>query len=228
MTERYRSAKPGTPVESSPSTPSANATAVRPLPSAAWGWVGPVLAIITIGVVVWVRHDTSTSVAKPYDPRLDATVANDPLVKPKPDYRSAQAAVTPGTTPERPDRTVAFADTPRLLMAENAKWAAGSSAPSTDGPLPKGPLVLEEGRIEFVMPSGVHVTLEGNCAFETTSENSIRLDRGTLSADVPDEAVGFFVQTPSARVTAIEDEPKPQPESKPATTTAAPANQSSL
>jgi hypothetical protein len=130
---------------------------------------------------------------------------------------AADAAMAGGTSTTSTARRVADAHQPRLIASNDARWAAGLESPVADGPLPSGLLTLEEGRIEFALPSGVHITLEGHCVFETTSDNSIRLERGTLSADVPDEAVGFFVQTPNARVTAIEDEDAAdQPKATPA------------
>ncbi|QNN24673.1 FecR domain-containing protein [Planctomycetales bacterium ZRK34] len=177
-----------------------------PPQSSAWGMIGPILAVLAVGMAIWVHSDPPDSVAMPHrDPNLDPSVYDAEGMS----GSTAEAAIVTDAKPTKPATTarrVVDAHTPRLIASRDARWAPGVESPEADGPLPSGLLTLEEGRIEFALPSGVHITLEGHCVFETTSDNSIRLERGTLSADVPDEATGFFVQTPNARVTAIEDE----------------------
>lgn len=195
-----------------------NGKNVPPPPqSSAWGMIGPILAVLAVGMAIWVHHDPPKTAAMPQrDPHLDPSVYDAGGTTAETSIAGEMTKPSTSTA-----RRVADAHTPRLIASSDARWAAGLESPVADGPLPKGLLTLEQGRIEFALPSGVHITLEGHCVFETTSDNSIRLERGTLSADVPDEAVGFFVQTPNARVTAIEDEDatdKPAAPTKPGAT----------
>lgn len=168
------------------------------LPSAAWWMIGPALAIIAVAMAIWVHSvppqgDAMTAAGPQSDDRFDPSVFTDPTPPAKP-------------FEIKPLPELAGPDEPRLIAAHNARLADGSELPGKDYALPAGQLHLKQGRVEFAMPSGVKVTLEGHCVFEPTSDNSIRLEHGTLSADVPDEAIGFYVQTPHAKVTAIEDD----------------------
>ncbi|MBT3202479.1 MAG: hypothetical protein HN350_21480 [Phycisphaerales bacterium] len=67
--------------------------------------------------------------------------------------------------------------------------------------LNSGKLLLTEGSAEIMMMSGVRVIIEAPCDLELIDSNSVRLVGGALVARVPDRARGFFVETPTGRIT---------------------------
>lgn len=81
----------------------------------------------------------------------------------------------------------------RLTGAKDATWSRGPAlAPGTY--LRKGQrLELESGYAEITFDSGARVVLEGAAALEIASAWDAALQRGTLKADVPPEAVGFRI-----------------------------------
>ena len=81
----------------------------------------------------------------------------------------------------------------RLTGAKDAQWARGSAlAPGSV--LRKGQRVeLESGYAEITFDSGARVVLEGAAALDIVSAWDAALQRGTLKADVPPEAIGFRI-----------------------------------
>jgi hypothetical protein len=73
-------------------------------------------------------------------------------------------------------------------------------------PLEKGTLVspgtieLKSGRLELSFFSGARVTLEGPCSFQLKSDFRATLSHGRLTADVPPQAIGFTIHTPSGQL----------------------------
>lgn len=59
---------------------------------------------------------------------------------------------------------------------------------------------LEHGVVRILMDSGAEVILESPAMFEVLHRNSIRLENGTLAAEVASDAIGFVVETPTQRV----------------------------
>ena len=59
---------------------------------------------------------------------------------------------------------------------------------------------LQDETAEILFQSGARVVVEGPAALTILGENSGRLHRGVLSADVPSGAIGFSIETPSGRV----------------------------
>lgn len=59
---------------------------------------------------------------------------------------------------------------------------------------------LQQGVAKLKMNSGAEVILESPASFELLHQNSLRLRKGSLAAEVETEAVGFVVETPSQRV----------------------------
>jgi hypothetical protein len=64
----------------------------------------------------------------------------------------------------------------------------------------RGEQVLETGYAELRMDSGVTLVIEGPAHFDLVSPSKVLLHSGNLSARVPEEAIGFQVDTPTARV----------------------------
>jgi len=91
----------------------------------------------------------------------------------------------------------------RLRQAVDCQWDEPKAylAPSIGIHLEQGRrLKLKQGLAEVVLDDGAAVILEGPCEFAIESRNAISLSRGKLAATVPEEAIGFLVDTPFGTV----------------------------
>ena len=80
-------------------------------------------------------------------------------------------------------------------------FARGLAVTANDGdPLRAGSYELRVGLMEAAYPSGVEFLIESPATFELSGTNAVRLSQGKLSAQVPNNAVGFTVHTPAASV----------------------------
>ena len=77
----------------------------------------------------------------------------------------------------------------------------------TDGETIEGPifavgssLVLREGVLEGNFFSGVRIIMEAPCKFQVIGEGRVSLDRGVAWFEIPQEAVGFTVETDQLEV----------------------------
>jgi ferric-dicitrate binding protein FerR (iron transport regulator) len=78
------------------------------------------------------------------------------------------------------------------------KWGSGSLPTETGSRLPPGRLRLVEGLARISFADGAEVTLEGPADLELVSPSRCILHAGRLVAKVPDEAIGFTVDTATA------------------------------
>ena len=76
-------------------------------------------------------------------------------------------------------------------------WAEGRELRAGDG------LVLASGLAEVVFEAGTRVVLEGPVEFRLEDSNRGRLELGRLVAQVPKEAIGFAVETPTVTITDL-------------------------
>jgi len=90
----------------------------------------------------------------------------------------------------------------KLRYAVDAEWGGNQSlAPIVGSHLRQGRLLeLKSGLAEIRFDSGANVVLEGPCVFTLDGENAGDLKLGRLAARVPQEARGFVVDTPHARI----------------------------
>jgi ferric-dicitrate binding protein FerR (iron transport regulator) len=87
----------------------------------------------------------------------------------------------------------------RLSGAKDCHWSGTALKPGDD--LHSGQrLKLDAGFAEITFDSGAQVTLEGPAVLDLHSAWEAVLQRGTLKANVPTEAVGFRVTNPSVNV----------------------------
>jgi hypothetical protein len=78
---------------------------------------------------------------------------------------------------------------------------APGSLPVGEGALvPPGSIRLESGKVELTFFSGARVALEGPCDFELKSDFRATLVHGRLTTDVPPQATGFTIHTPSGQL----------------------------
>jgi ferric-dicitrate binding protein FerR (iron transport regulator) len=103
-------------------------------------------------------------------------------------------APAPATAHGGPIATVSNASGAVLFADEHPAAAAVGT------PLRAGSLHLRRGLLELTYPSGVVLVLESPARFDLRSANTLWLGEGNVSARVPENAIGFTVETPSGRI----------------------------
>ena len=88
----------------------------------------------------------------------------------------------------------------RLVQVVKARWGAENSDLKKGARLSQGKIRLESGLAKLRFSSGAKVTLEGPAEYEIVDDDLTRLVSGRLSAKIPRSAIGFKVDTPTARV----------------------------
>jgi hypothetical protein len=107
--------------------------------------------------------------------------------------RSARDTTTAGL---QPDEYVA-----RITGSKQCQWANGDPSARLGKFLRKGQrLELAQGFAEITFDSGAQVVLEGPASFDLNSAWNATLRRGTLTANVPTEAIGFRISNPAVEV----------------------------
>lgn len=101
-------------------------------------------------------------------------------------------------TPSTTQPTVAALDV-KLASAVDAEWSGGVRLKPGDS-LPPHPLRLTRGWIELSFARGESVLVEGPATFEVLSRDRMRLDAGRITANVPQTAIGFTIDTPQSRI----------------------------
>lgn len=80
-------------------------------------------------------------------------------------------------------------------------WSAEGRPSASDATIRQGePLQIESGLVELKLKQGTTLLVEGPAQWSIDGENRATLKRGKLVASVPREAIGFTLQTPTARV----------------------------
>lgn len=92
------------------------------------------------------------------------------------------------------------AEVATLAGVKACKWDGGSVPTEIGAKLPAGRLRLAEGLARIAFACGAEVTLEGPAELELVTPKRCVLHAGRLVAKVPDEAVGFTVDTPTALI----------------------------
>lgn len=87
-----------------------------------------------------------------------------------------------------------------LIQADNCKWAGSDLPTSVDSKLGVGKLSLVEGIATLKFKSGATVTMEAPTTLEILTAMHCRLVEGTVTADVPEPAHGFTIDTPDIKV----------------------------
>lgn len=98
-----------------------------------------------------------------------------------------------------------------IVQVASCRWknAASDSKNLADGRVSPGPgsmlaagdkLELEAGRAEFRFAGGACVIVKGPAQIQPVSASQMQLNQGMLFAEVPPQAIGFTVETPSARI----------------------------
>jgi hypothetical protein len=72
--------------------------------------------------------------------------------------------------------------------------------PRQEPQLRRGSMTLEQGYAQLTFKQGTQVLIQAPCTFELQSSNKMALENGSMTANVPSQALGFRVQTPWATV----------------------------
>lgn len=88
-----------------------------------------------------------------------------------------------------------------LGLVERSIAATSEGKPILEGErLKPGPFVLSQGFAELQLSSGVRLLVEAPSQLELLSQEHVLLHHGNLVANVPPQAVGFKVDTPSSYI----------------------------
>lgn len=151
------------------------------------GVISSLAAVLLLGVVLYVSFIGFGD--SPDSPDLATTPSEPGRVGPD----------TPAT-PDTPDTPATSPIVATLTASHNAQWAEGDSSPG-DTLRPGQRLALTAGFAEITTSRGAKVILEAPCTVELIdSPNAMRIASGMLVAHVPEQAVGFCIDTPTARI----------------------------
>jgi len=81
-----------------------------------------------------------------------------------------------------------------------ARWAGSDLPTSTGARLGNGTLILTDGLATIRFDSGAVISLEAPATLDLIDAMTCRLHTGTAVANVPESAIGFRIDTPSASV----------------------------
>jgi ferric-dicitrate binding protein FerR (iron transport regulator) len=87
-----------------------------------------------------------------------------------------------------------------LIQAENCKWSGSDLPTAVNSKLGLGKLALVEGIATLKFKSGATVTMEAPTTLEILTTMHCRLIEGTVTAEVPEPAHGFTIDTPDIKV----------------------------
>jgi hypothetical protein len=87
-----------------------------------------------------------------------------------------------------------------ITALDNADGRFGKVALTQGLRLTEGLLELDHGLAEITFDTGAELTLEGPARLQLESANKTRLDSGRASAQVPEQARGFVIHTPSSYI----------------------------
>ena len=89
----------------------------------------------------------------------------------------------------------------QLTGSKECEWVNNSSSVQPGGRLYKGQrLALAKGFAEITFDSGAQVVLRGPASLNVDSAWAATLNRGTLKASIPPEAMGFSISNPTVEV----------------------------
>ena len=92
----------------------------------------------------------------------------------------------------------------RLLSTSDCRWKAADRTVKNGDEFRRGDrLELESGFANFRTAQGAIITLRGPARLVLTGPNSVQLDSGNLTSEVPEEAKGFTVETASSRIVDV-------------------------
>jgi ferric-dicitrate binding protein FerR (iron transport regulator) len=97
-------------------------------------------------------------------------------------------------------RTAAREPVAVLVQAENCKWSGSDLPTVVNSKLSAGTLALAEGIATLEFKNGAKVTIEAPTKLQILNAMHCRLIEGSLTAEVPEPAHGFTIDTPDLKV----------------------------
>lgn len=113
---------------------------------------------------------------------------------------AAAACGLPGWNLLRLGRAARDRPVATLVQSQNARWAGSTLPTAENAPLGRGTLALVEGMATLKFASGAILTLEAPTKLEIVSAMHCRLVEGSVTAEVPESAHGFTVDTADLKV----------------------------
>ncbi|BCU77282.1 LamG-like jellyroll fold domain-containing protein [Luteolibacter sp. LG18] len=86
----------------------------------------------------------------------------------------------------------------RITQASDAKWKSGQ--PLVGEWISTGIMELTEGSAQITFDSGASVRLQAPARLDVSSPNRARLELGKSIVDIPDQAGGFVIETPTGEL----------------------------
>lgn len=112
------------------------------------------------------------------------------------DVRNFQRGDLSGSRQNHQPLTVAT-----ICDSEDVRWSQQSLPRDAAVPIAQGePLKIDAGRLELKLNLGVLLVVEGPAEWSIDGDNSAKLVRGRIVAKVPTDAIGFALDTPTARI----------------------------
>jgi hypothetical protein len=105
----------------------------------------------------------------------------------------------------RPDKLPRFAiDDASVAVVRDitdVQWSKNRSSKLAESSILSGePLTISSGTIELELKGGAKLVIEGPADWSVDGKNSVSLRAGKLLARVPNNAIGFTVETPTAKI----------------------------
>jgi hypothetical protein len=154
-------------------------------------WLLALVSVVVIGIAtaLLMRPDEHTAQPSSSDPK--ATPSTDPV-----DAPSTRQSNSPMSEAVDDPEQVAT-----VIGLDRATWPTSARTLRVGGRLQAGQLIhLQAGMMEIAFDSGARVTLLAPAEIELTSANGARLALGRVSTVVPEQAVGFTLETPTGRI----------------------------
>jgi hypothetical protein len=117
-------------------------------------------------------------------------------------HPSPAAIATSSPSAESGDPRPNQADSVAIVRnATGVRWSKNTSSQRAKGSvLPGERLKIESGTVELELNAGTKLVVEGPADWTVDDNNSVSLRAGRLLATVPTQAIGFSVQTPTAKI----------------------------
>jgi hypothetical protein len=81
------------------------------------------------------------------------------------------------------------------------QWSKNASSKSAESSiLPGEPLKIESGTVELELNAGTRLVVEGPAEWSVDGRNNVSIRTGRLIAHVPEKAIGFTLETPTATI----------------------------
>ena len=105
--------------------------------------------------------------------------------------------------PDKLPSTTNGTDSPVAVVRDttDVQWSKKAFSKPTESSIRSGePLKIDSGLVQLELKAGTKLVVEGPAEWSVDGDNSVSLRVGKLLADVPRQAIGFALETPTAKV----------------------------